>query len=114
MEQEVFSESIKLNVDRGSMYVNVVIGNKTTPMVVDSGATLISLPNGIAAELGITVPADARQIAIGAGRWPNHWGSRGHHSKSTGRRVRGRKRRSCGIGWIGRASGTAIGHELPG
>jgi aspartyl protease family protein len=64
LEQEVFSESIKLNVDRGSLYVNVVIGRKTTPMVVDSGATLISLPNSIATDLGITVPEDARRLRL--------------------------------------------------
>ena len=64
LEQEVFSESIKLNVDGGSMYVNVVIGGKTSPMVVDSGATLISLPSEVAGDLGIDVPADAQPIRL--------------------------------------------------
>ena len=64
IEQEVFSESIKLNVERGSLYVNVVIGSKTTPMVVDSGATLISLPRSTANELGISVPESARRMRL--------------------------------------------------
>jgi len=64
MEQEVFSESIKLDVQRGSLYVNVVIGKKTTRMVVDSGASLISLPRRTALELGITVPDDAPKMRL--------------------------------------------------
>ena len=70
IEQEIFSESIKLEVDRGSLFVDVVVGKKTTRMVVDSGATMISLPMKTAAELGITVPVDARvmQLILADGR----------------------------------------------
>ena len=64
IEQEIFSESIRLEVDRGSLYVDVVIGKKTTRMVVDSGATMISLPTKTAAELGISVPVDARELKL--------------------------------------------------
>lgn len=64
IEQEIFSESIRLEVDRGSLYVDVVVGKKTTRMVVDSGATLISLPIKTAAELGITVPVDAKEMKL--------------------------------------------------
>ena len=64
IEQEIFSESIQLEVDRGSLYVDVVVGKKTTRMVVDSGATLISLPIKTATELGITVPVDAREMKL--------------------------------------------------
>ena len=57
LEQEVFSESVKLDVSpNGSMYVDVAIGNKSCRMVVDSGATLICLPFQLAKELGISVP----------------------------------------------------------
>ncbi|WP_231742187.1 retropepsin-like aspartic protease family protein [Stieleria varia] len=64
IEQEVFSESIALDVKGGSMYVNVVVGNKSARMVVDSGATLISLPAATAAELGVVVPPGARQLNL--------------------------------------------------
>ncbi len=64
IEQEIFSESIPLDVQAGSLYVNVVVGDKTARMVVDSGATLISLPAQTAAALGIKVPADARQVPL--------------------------------------------------
>ncbi len=64
IEQEVFSETIPLEVKSGSAYVNVVIGKKTMRMVVDSGATLISLPSKTAAELGIKVPLDARELRL--------------------------------------------------
>jgi clan AA aspartic protease (TIGR02281 family) len=70
IEQEVFSESIKLDVERNSLYVNVVIGKKTSRMVVDSGASLISLPRQTAFDLGITVPSDApkMQLVLADGR----------------------------------------------
>ena len=65
VEEEVFSESIPLQVDpNGSLYVNVVVGNKTARMVVDSGATLISLPARTAADLGIKVPVDAPKLQL--------------------------------------------------
>lgn len=64
VEQEVFSESIPLEVERGSLYVDVVVGRKPTRMVVDSGASLISLPMKTATELGISVPVDARVMKL--------------------------------------------------
>lgn len=64
IEQEVFSETIPLDVQGNSMYVNVVVGRKTTRMVVDSGASLISLPTRTAAELDIVVPSDAVQVTL--------------------------------------------------
>lgn len=64
-EQEIFRESIPLEVSpNGSLYVNVVIGDKTTRMVVDSGATVVSLPLEIARQLGVTIPADAPQVKL--------------------------------------------------
>lgn len=64
IEQEIFSENITLEVDRGSMYVTVSVGNKTARMVVDSGATLVSLPASTANDLGINIPADARKMKL--------------------------------------------------
>ncbi|MGB1814195.1 MAG: retropepsin-like aspartic protease family protein [Rubripirellula sp.] len=64
VEQEVFSENIPLQVENRSMYVNVVVGNKTTRMVVDSGASLICLPARIATELGIAIPANAPKMEL--------------------------------------------------
>ena len=64
VEQEVFSENIPLQVDNRSMYVNVVVGNKTTRMVVDSGASLICLPARIAKELGVVIPPNAPQMEL--------------------------------------------------
>jgi clan AA aspartic protease (TIGR02281 family) len=64
IEQEIFSENITLEVDNGSMYVDVSVGNKTARMVLDSGATLVSLPATTATELGINIPADARKMQL--------------------------------------------------
>ena len=65
VEQEVFSEAIKLDVQpNGSMYVDVVVGTSTTRMVVDSGASLISIPMKTAVALGIKVPLDARELRL--------------------------------------------------
>lgn len=65
IEQEIFSESIPLEVvGGGSLYVSVAVGNKTTRMVVDSGATLVSLPASTAKELGIVVPVDAPEMSL--------------------------------------------------
>ena len=52
IEQEIFSESIRLESMRGSLYIDVVVGKKTVRMVVDSGASLVTLPIKTATELG--------------------------------------------------------------
>ena len=64
IEQEVFSETIPLIVERRSLYVDVVVGRKATRMVVDSGATMICLPQKSAVELGVVVPLDAREVKL--------------------------------------------------
>jgi aspartyl protease family protein len=64
IEQEVFRETIPLVVEQNSMYVDVVVGKKSTRMVVDSGATLICLPQRVAAELEVVVPSDARDMVL--------------------------------------------------
>lgn len=70
IEQEIFSESIDLDVVNNSLYVDVVVGRKTTRMVIDSGASIVCLPMKTAQELGITVPSDARlmQLVLADGR----------------------------------------------
>lgn len=64
IEEEIFSESIKMDVEAGSLYVDVVVGKEMTRMVVDSGATLITLPIKTATALGVTVPVDARELKL--------------------------------------------------
>jgi clan AA aspartic protease (TIGR02281 family) len=64
IEQEIFSESIPLDSERGSLYVDVVVGKKMVRMVVDSGASLVTLPIKTASELGIVVPIDARVLKM--------------------------------------------------
>ncbi len=65
LEKEVFSENIPLEVtDNGSLYVNVLIGGKNLRMVLDSGASVLSLSKAVADELGITIPADAPRLQL--------------------------------------------------
>ena len=64
IEQEIFSESIPLRVENQSLYVDVVVDGQTTAMVVDSGASLVSLPARIAEKLKISVPSDAPEIRL--------------------------------------------------
>ena len=65
IEKQIFSESIPLQVEEnGSLYVNVVVGTKSARMVVDSGATMVSLPAKTAAELEIKVPVDAPRLNL--------------------------------------------------
>jgi clan AA aspartic protease (TIGR02281 family) len=65
IEKEIFSESIPVEVTpSGGLYVQVVVGDQSVPMVLDSGASLISLPAETAAKLGITVPANAARMQL--------------------------------------------------
>jgi len=65
IEQEIFNEYIILDVSpEGSLYLNVVIGDQTTRMVLDSGASLVCLPSEIATKLGIVVPPDAKPLRL--------------------------------------------------
>ena len=65
IEQEIFSESVPLDVtENGSLYVNVSVGDKSVRMVLDSGATMVSLPASTAKQLGITVPVNAPQLRL--------------------------------------------------
>jgi aspartyl protease family protein len=65
IEQEVFSESIPLEIERnGSLYVTVSVNNQPVRMVVDSGATLVTLPAETAKELDIEIPTDAPLLRL--------------------------------------------------
>jgi clan AA aspartic protease (TIGR02281 family) len=64
IEAAVFREAIALQVRRNLLLVDVVVGKETIPMVVDSGAAMVVLPSRIAAQLGIEVPLDAKQIQV--------------------------------------------------
>ncbi|WP_233215502.1 retropepsin-like aspartic protease family protein [Rhodopirellula bahusiensis] len=65
IEQEVFSESIPLEIERnGSLYVTASVNNQPVRMVVDSGATLVTLTAEAAKELKIEVPTDAPLLRL--------------------------------------------------
>ena len=65
VESEVFRESIGLEIrDNGSLFVTVSINNKPLRMVVDSGATLMTLPAKAAVELGVEIPPSAPRLRL--------------------------------------------------
>ena len=64
IEQEIFSESIPLRYDNRSLYVDVVVGGKSMAMVIDSGASLVTLPAKMATQLSVSVPSDAPEIRL--------------------------------------------------
>ena len=64
IEQQIFSETIQLEAERGSLYVDVVVGKKMARMIVDSGASVVTLPIKTATELGVVVPIDAREVRM--------------------------------------------------
>ena len=59
------SESIKLTEDSGTFLVSVLIdGKHTQEMVVDSGATSISLPFAMAKEMGLEPNSGDRKVRV--------------------------------------------------
>jgi aspartyl protease family protein len=66
LEETVLSEEIPLRqVDGGSLIVSVVIdGKHTQDMVLDSGANLLTLPQQVADQCGITPGADDPRIVL--------------------------------------------------
>ncbi len=65
LEEQIFSESIPLRSDGGTLYASVVIdGQHTHEMVVDSGASIISLPADLAGRCGIQVSPSDRTIVL--------------------------------------------------
>lgn len=64
IEADIFNETIPLNEEGGGLMVDVVIDRKTVPMVIDSGATHITLPSRTAVELGVEVGADSTPARV--------------------------------------------------
>lgn len=63
LEAKVLTESIKLRRDRQTFYVNVVVGGKPPcEFVVDTGASTVTLPAKLAAELDLTPDQAAPRI----------------------------------------------------
>lgn len=64
-EKEVFRETIPLDVgSNGSLFTMVSVNQQAIRMVIDSGATLITLPANAAAKLQVTVPDDAPVVPL--------------------------------------------------
>jgi clan AA aspartic protease (TIGR02281 family) len=65
LEETITRERIPLRGDSGTFYATVVVnGEHTTEMVVDSGASLITLPYDLAARLGMPPKADDQRIRL--------------------------------------------------
>lgn len=65
LEEQIFSESIPLRAEGGTMFASVVIdGQHTQEMVVDSGASLICLPPQVAAQCGIQASSSDPTIIL--------------------------------------------------
>jgi aspartyl protease family protein len=66
IEEAVSSEAIKLENETNSLWVNVTINGKHKKrMIVDSGATSISLPDRMARDMGIEVGKEGIPIRVG-------------------------------------------------
>jgi len=64
-EKEVFQEDISLEVaPGGSLLTMVSVNQQAIRMVIDSGATLITLPADVAAKLQIVIPEDAPVLQL--------------------------------------------------
>lgn len=65
LEQKILSETIKLTDDGGTFLVSVLIdGKHTKEMVVDSGASAISLPFAMAKEMGLEPTSGDRKVRV--------------------------------------------------
>jgi clan AA aspartic protease (TIGR02281 family) len=65
LESKVLSESIQLRNDANTWRIDVVLNGKgPMPMVFDTGASSISLPASMAAEIGLTPSADAPKVQV--------------------------------------------------
>src|SRR4029450_5531252 len=66
MEDAVKSDAIKLENETNSLWVNVTINDKHKKrMIVDSGATTISLPDKMARDMGTKAAADGVPVMVG-------------------------------------------------
>ncbi len=64
-EKEVFRETIPLDVgSNGSLFTMVSVNQQAIRMVIDSGATLITLPADAVAKLHVIVPDDAPVVPL--------------------------------------------------
>jgi clan AA aspartic protease (TIGR02281 family) len=64
LEEAVFSESIPLTAERGALTVQAVIGLEPVDMLIDSGASIILIPQELAEKLGIKAEADAKSLNL--------------------------------------------------
>ncbi|MEM9586757.1 MAG: retropepsin-like aspartic protease [Planctomycetota bacterium] len=65
IEEEIFSESIPLEVTPGgSLFFTVTVGAHNTRVVGDRGAAIMALPARTAAKLQLQVPADADKLIL--------------------------------------------------
>lgn len=66
LEEAVSSEAIKLDNESNSLWVDVTINGKHKQrLIVDSGATIISLPDKMAREMGIESDEDGEPVEVG-------------------------------------------------
>jgi aspartyl protease family protein len=65
MEQAILSESIPLTNDGGGLWANVVVdGKHSRAMVVDTGATVVSLPFAMAKEFGMEPTSQDEKVTV--------------------------------------------------
>ncbi len=64
LEAEITIDKLPLQAVGGALFVEVWIGNKSVPMVVDSGASIVTLPQQQATDLGVVVPPEAREVRL--------------------------------------------------
>lgn len=66
LEEAVSSEAIKLDNQSNSLWVDVTINGKHKQrLIVDSGATIISLPDKMAREMGIEFGTEGEPVEVG-------------------------------------------------
>lgn len=66
LEAAVSSEAIKLDNESNSLWVEVTINGKHKQrLIVDSGATIISLPDKVAREMGIELGTEGEPVEVG-------------------------------------------------
>lgn len=66
LEEAVSSEAIKLDNQSNSLWVDVTINGKHKQrLIVDSGATIISLPDKVARDMGIEPGMDGESVEVG-------------------------------------------------
>lgn len=65
LEKEVFQDSINLQAgSNGSLFAMVSVNGQAIKMIVDSGATLVTLPAEFAEQLKVPIPIDAATVSL--------------------------------------------------